>query len=88
MVAVRRKRRRRKEVKRIAHFLVPKHELVKEDEVNGILEKLGVTKDMLPKIKEWDPAIAELGAKEGDVIRIYRKEDGVENIYYRVVTAV
>lgn len=87
-MVVKRRKRRRKEVTKISHFLVPKHELVKEDEVNGILEKLGVTKERLPKIKEWDPAIADLGAKEGDVIRIHRKEEGAENIYYRVVVAV
>ena len=85
---MKRRRKRKREVKQITHFLVPKHELVKEDEVNGILSKFGITKDKLPKIKEWDPAIAELGAKEGDVIRIYRKGDGVENTYYRVVVVV
>jgi DNA-directed RNA polymerase subunit H len=84
LVAARR-RRRRKEAKRIDHFLVPKHELVKEDDLNGILGKFGITKEQFPKIKEWDPAIADLGAKEGDVIRIHRDEGGVENIYYRVV---
>jgi DNA-directed RNA polymerase subunit H len=87
-VAIKRRKRRKREALQISHFLVPKHELVKEDEVDKILEKFGVTKDKLPKIKEWDPAIANLGAKEGDVIRIYRKEDGVETVYYRVVTSV
>ena len=64
---------------------MPKHELVKEEEVNEILGKFGITKEQLPKIKEWDPAIAELGAKEGDIVRIHRDEGGVINTYYRVV---
>lgn len=76
------KRRRRKEVKKIAHFLVPPHELVKEEDEEKILARYGITKDQLPKIRAYDPAISGLEAKEGDMIRI--KREG-ESEYYRVV---
>ena len=86
MVVGRSRKRRRKEVKKIEHFLVPKHELIKPEEEKKILEKYGVTKDQLPRIKTYDPAIQGLEAKEGDVIRILRKDEG-ENVYYRIVVA-
>ena len=77
------KKRRKKEVKKIVHFLVPKHELVKPDAEKEILEKFGITKEDLPRIKDYDPAIQGLDAKEGDIIRILREND--ESVYYRVV---
>jgi DNA-directed RNA polymerase subunit H (RpoH/RPB5) len=77
------KKRRKKEVKKIVHFLVPKHELVKPDGEKEILEKFGITKKDLPRIKDYDPAIQGLDAKEGDIIRILREND--ESVYYRVV---
>ena len=76
-----RRRRKRKPSKKREHFLVPKHELMKEDEVEKLLKELGVDRDKLPKIKIYDPAIADLGAKEGDVIKIHREGSP----YYRVV---
>ncbi len=76
------KRKRRKEIKRIEHFLVPKHELVKTDDEKDILGKYSITKEQLPKIKDYDPAIQGLEAKEGDIIRILREG---EIVYFRVV---
>jgi DNA-directed RNA polymerase subunit H len=87
-LAVRRvKRRKRTEenTRKIEHFLIPKHELLKEDEAKKVLEKYGVGKDQLPKIRSDDPAIQHLEVKKGDVIRISRKEDHIDNTYYRVV---
>jgi len=79
-----RKRRKPKagEAKHIEHFLVPKHEIVKEDEAEKILSKFNVTRDQLPRIRQYDPAIADLDAKEGDIIKIHRND---EEIYYRIV---
>jgi DNA-directed RNA polymerase subunit H len=82
---VKRKRRKPKEgeiQKKILHFLVPEHEIVKDDEVDKILKKLAATKEQLPRIRLYDPAIQHLNAKEGDLIRIHRKDE-VE--YYRIV---
>lgn len=78
------KKRKKKEVKSIAHYLVPKHELLKPDEEKEVLGTFGITKEQLPKIKEYDPAIQGLNAKEGDIIRILRTDNG-KNTYYRIV---
>ncbi len=67
------------------HELVPKHEVVKQKEAEDVLSKLGVLPGALPKIHADDPAIEELGAKLGDVVRITRKEITSENTYYRLV---
>ena len=82
---VKRKKRTEENTRKIEHFLIPKHELLKEDEMDKVLEKYGVTKDQLPKIRSEDPAIQHLEVKKGDVIRIMRKEGHIDNTYYRVV---
>ncbi|MEM0202899.1 MAG: DNA-directed RNA polymerase subunit H [Archaeoglobaceae archaeon] len=68
------------------HVLVPKHEILKEEEVEELLRLLGVSKEQLPKIKASDPIIKEIGAKPGDVVKITRKSltAGV-SIFYRLV---
>lgn len=62
------------------HFMVPKHEIVDEKEKEMLVKKYG-TLDRFPKILLTDPIVEKLGAKEGDLIRIYREE----GIYYRYV---
>ncbi len=69
----------------IVHSLVPKHEIVKEEEEKKILENLNTTKEQLPRIKLDDPAIRHLNPKKGDIIRIHRQERHTKSIYYRVV---
>lgn len=68
------------------HVLVPPHELMSEAEVEELLAIYGITKKELPRIKINDPAIKDLGAKSGDVIRIKRISpiSGI-SYYYRVV---
>ena len=68
------------------HELVPKHRIMKEEEVKKLLERYGITKKQLPKILTTDPVVKALGAKVGDVIEIERKSPvaGVTK-YYRVV---
>lgn len=68
------------------HILVPKHEILKEEEVEELLKLFGVSKEQLPKIKASDPIIKEIGAKPGDVIKITRKSltAGV-SVFYRFV---
>jgi len=68
------------------HYLVPKHEVMSEEEVKDLLEKLNITKEQLPKILESDPMVKLIGAKVGDVIKITRKSHTAgETIYYRLV---
>jgi DNA-directed RNA polymerase subunit H len=68
------------------HVLQPKHTILKQDEVEKILEKYNISLAQLPKIKIADPAIPE-GANVGDVIKIERKneEGGKSTPYFRVV---
>jgi DNA-directed RNA polymerase subunit H len=70
----------------LANVLVPKHELLDAEGVPKLLERYGVTKAELPKIKKSDAALADIKPKTGDVIRINRTGPVVgESYYYRVV---
>jgi DNA-directed RNA polymerase subunit H len=60
--------------------IVPKHEIVSEEEKIALIQRYGPL-DLFPKILESDPMVERLGAKPGDLIRIYRDE----GIYYRYV---
>lgn len=68
------------------HFLVPKHEIVPEARIDEVLKRYSGGKDKLPQILKGDPALEEIGAKKGDVIKITRRSPtaGVA-IYFRVV---
>ncbi|CEG11815.1 DNA-directed RNA polymerase subunit H (modular protein) [groundwater metagenome] len=70
----------------VSHILIPKHEAITKEEVEGLLKKYNITKNKLPKIYEFDAAITELHAKPGDVIKITRKSPTAGTaFYYRVV---
>ena len=68
------------------HVLVPPHEIMSEAEVEKLLASYEITRRELPKIMINDPAITDLGAKGGDVVRIKRSNpiSGI-SYYYRVV---
>ena len=68
------------------HFLVPKHEIVPEDEVDELLKEFGITKDKLPQILKSETIVSEIGAKKGDVIKITRTSPTAGKcIYFRIV---
>lgn len=68
------------------HILVPKHVKITDKEKEKLLKKYNITLLELPKIRKKDPAIAHLGAKTGDVIKIIRKSSTAgESIFYRGV---
>jgi len=71
------------------HVLVPIHEILTEAEAKKVLEKLRLNKDNLPKIFESDPQAKKLGAKPGQIIRIYREDPPFQQKnkyeYYRLV---
>lgn len=70
----------------LANVLVPKHELLDTEGIQKLLERYGVTKAELPKIKKSDAALADIKPKTGDVIKITRTSPVVgESYYYRVV---
>ena len=62
--------------------LVPKHEILSEEEKKELLKRLGIKEKELPKILESDPAARALGAKKGDVIKITRKSPTAGKCYY------
>ncbi|MFH1696871.1 MAG: DNA-directed RNA polymerase subunit H [Candidatus Diapherotrites archaeon] len=68
------------------HFLVPKHEIVPEDKVGEVLKRYNATPDKLPRILKNDPALEEIGAKKGDVLKITRDSlTAGKAIFFRIV---
>ncbi len=68
------------------HILVPKHVKATEEEVKSLLEQYNISMKQLPKILKNDPAIKQLDAKVGDVIKIERQSPTVGKVwFYRVV---
>ena len=71
------------------HALTPKHQKVGDREKKQLLERYRATLKDLPKIYKTDPAIINLDAKPGDVIKITRPSPTAgESIFYRVVVDV
>ncbi len=68
------------------HHLVPKHEILSDDEVQKLFSQFGIDFEKLPQISQEDPMAAELGAKVGNIIRITRNSPVAgETLYYRRV---
>jgi len=68
------------------HELVPKHEILSQEEAEKLLDKLRAEPYQLPHIKSEDPAARSIGARPGDILRITRKESTAgEHTYYRYV---
>jgi len=68
------------------NFLVPKHEIVRDENREELLAKFSSTMGNFPRILSDDPAVAEIGAKKDDLIKITRKSiTAGTSIYYRVV---
>ncbi len=72
------------------HILVPKHEVLSEEEKEEVLKLLGVRPEQLPKIRADDPIVKEIGAKVGDIVRIIRESPtaGVSIAYRYVVPPI
>ncbi|MGB9732506.1 MAG: DNA-directed RNA polymerase subunit RpoH/Rpb5 C-terminal domain-containing protein [Candidatus Micrarchaeia archaeon] len=72
------------------HVLVPLHVLLTDAEAKKVLEELHLkSKEELPKIFESDPQAKKLGAKPGQIIKIYREDPPFQAknkyFYYRLV---
>lgn len=68
------------------HELVPRHVLLSEEESMEVLKTYNIDKKMLPKIKMSDPAVKEIGAKPGDIIKIIREsETAGQSEFFRLV---
>ncbi|NPA38629.1 MAG: DNA-directed RNA polymerase subunit H [Candidatus Nanohaloarchaeota archaeon] len=68
------------------HELVPKHEILSEEEINKLLSDYKISLTQLPKIKASDPVVQLIGAKPGNVLKITRESltAGI-SYYYRLV---
>ena len=68
------------------HMLVPKHEIMTEEEISDEFSDVDYDFKNLPKIKSNDPVVEAIGAQIGDVLRITRESQtaGVF-ITYRIV---
>jgi DNA-directed RNA polymerase subunit H len=69
------------------HVLLPKHEVLSEEDATALLEKLDVDANQLPNIYESDAGLNGLGAKPGHIIKITRKSltAGTSVFYRRVI---
>ncbi|MGI0079774.1 MAG: DNA-directed RNA polymerase subunit H [Nitrososphaerales archaeon] len=68
------------------HKLVPKHEILAEQEKKNILTEFNATEDQFPFLFSTDPVAREIGAKPGDMVKITRISDTAgDAIYYRYV---
>jgi DNA-directed RNA polymerase subunit H len=68
------------------NYLVPRHSIMPEEEVEALLEKYGIEITQLPKILMADPCAKALGAKPGEVLIIERESPTAGlSIYYRLV---
>ena len=55
------------------HKLVPKHEMLTDEEKEQLLLQYKVHPYQLPQISSMDPCVKAIGAKPGDVLRIKRR---------------
>lgn len=68
------------------NYLVPRHSIMPEEEVEALLEKYGIEITQLPKILMADPCAKALGAKPGEVLIIERESPTAGlSVYYRLV---
>jgi DNA-directed RNA polymerase subunit H len=71
------------------HELVPKHEILSPEDKEALLKHYGIKPSQLPKILANDPAVIEINAKPGDVIKITRRSPiAGEVVSYRFVVEV
>lgn len=68
------------------HVLVPKHEILSEEDKKEVLSQYNATEDQFPFLFSIDPVAREIGAKPGDMVKITRVSDTAgETTYYRFV---
>ena len=68
------------------HMLVPKHEIMTEDEIANEFSDVEYDFKDLPKIKSEDPVVKAIDAKPGDILRITRESQTAgEFVTYSIV---
>ncbi|WP_407393936.1 DNA-directed RNA polymerase subunit H [Methanobrevibacter sp.] len=68
------------------HMLVPKHEIMTDEEISDEFSNVDYEIKDLPKIRANDPVVKAIGAEPGNVLRITRESQtaGVF-VTYRIV---
>ena len=68
------------------HVLVPKHEVITEEEKKQLFEKYDIHPDQLPQILDTDPVSLSIDAKPGQIIKVTRKSrTAQEAVAFRLV---
>ena len=68
------------------HILVPEHIKLSAKEKEDLLKKHNISFIALPKMRLADPALANLDAKHGDIVKIIRKSATAGSaVFYRGV---
>ncbi len=77
-----------REFRPLEHKMVPRHDIVDENELKQILIEYHIEKEQMPKIRESDPSARAIQARIGDVVRITRVSPTAgKAIFYRLVIA-
>ena len=68
------------------HVLVPKHEVMKDNEVKDVMIKYNIVdKNKFPDISRFDPVSRAIGLRPGQVCHIIRpSKTAIESNYYRI----
>ena len=69
----------------LPHQLNPQMEVLSESEKSKVKKKYGINDDQFPRFLLSDPAVVELKAKAGDLIKIKRNDGTGEYLAYRIV---
>ncbi|MBS3814943.1 MAG: DNA-directed RNA polymerase subunit H [Hadesarchaea archaeon] len=68
------------------HELVPKHEILSDEEVESLLDEYDVKAYQFPQISSRDPVAKEIGAEKGDILKVTRESATAgEAVAYRYV---
>lgn len=72
------------------HVNVPLHAILPDDEVKDLLQRYGIVKEQLPKIRSSDPAVRVINGQPGQVVRITRRSPtaGTATAFRLVVEAL
>jgi len=68
------------------HIMMPKFEVISDNEIDILLKEFSITKNQLPKILLTDPISRYFGVKSGDIFKITRSSPTTGlSISYRLV---
>ena len=71
------------------NFLVPRHTIMSEEDVQELLGKFGIIREKLPQILMMDPCARAVGAQPNQVLKIERESPTAgTSYYYRLVVEV